>query len=163
MKYLGIAFICIFFGLFSKEPFEVMNLTSQKWYGGVAGSGKGIKYSAELMIKKKPEKIRIEGIILDDYYYQEFKLTHKLNPLEHFKPGQQEELFDNLNKKDTLQLRFEKKWKADQAGNLIPPPPSEKEVPEKYEGKNLLIYRFKGEKGYMEIPEPQKLDANNYQ
>jgi hypothetical protein len=163
MKFISIAFICIFFGLFGREPFEINEFTSQQWYGGVAGAGKGINYSAELVIRKNPGKIKIEGVIVDDYYFPDFKLTGKRNPLKHFAPGVQQKLFKNLNKKDTLLLRFEKKWKADRTGNLIPPPPSEKQIPEKYRGKNVLIYRFKGKMGYQLLGKPHKQDTKNYQ
>lgn len=70
MKHLIIILFCIFFGLFAKDPFDVNGFTARKWYGGIAGSGKGINFTTHLIIKKNPEKVHIEGILVDDRFYE---------------------------------------------------------------------------------------------
>lgn len=154
MKLISTTLACFLFGLFSSVPLQVDKASSQKVYGGVAGSGKATEFRVEITLKKNPEKMNIEGIVIDDYYYDEFKLIPEKTPQKHYRQSEQKDYLQKADKGDQVLISFAKRWKADQAGNLIPPPPSKViDVPEKYTGKDLIVCTWKGKKKYIVIPE----------
>ncbi len=159
MKYLSIMLACIFFGVFGKQALQVNEATTEMVYGGVAGSGKTQEFRVTMTLKRKPEKVFIEGFLIDNYYYQDFTIIPLDNKQEHFPKAIQEEYLNEADKKDSILVSFAKRWKGDQAGNLTPPPPSaEIEIPADYQGENLVVYRWKDVRKYLIIAKMDTLE-----
>ncbi len=159
MKYLSITLACIFFGVFGKHALKVDEATTEMIYGGVAGSGKTQEFRVNMTLKRKPEKVFIEGFLIDNYYYQEFTVIPVNDKHKHYPKAKQEDYLDHADRKDSILVSFSKRWRADQAGNLIPPPDSEEiEIPAEYQGENLVIYRWKDVRKYLIITELDTLD-----
>ncbi|MFW6018966.1 MAG: hypothetical protein ACOCPM_00140 [Bacteroidales bacterium] len=153
MNIISTTIACFLFGLFSSVPIEVDKATSQTVIGGVAGSGKTTEYRVEIRIKKNPEKIRIEGIIIDGHFFDEFKIIPSQNSMNHFSKKEQESFFKQIEKKTKFILSFAKRWKSDQAGNLIPPPKKDYDIPDDLKEKNIVICQWKEKRKFVEIPQ----------
>ena len=156
MKIITTTLACFLFGLFSSIPIEVDKATSQTIIGGVAGSGKTTEYRVNITIKKKPEKISLEGIIIDGHFFDEFKIIPSENKMNHFPREEQRSFFKQAEKNAKFTLSFAKRWKSDQSGNLIPPPKKNFDIPDDLKGKNIVICQWKEKRKFVEIPKVEK-------
>ncbi|MGM0611899.1 MAG: hypothetical protein ACQESM_00160 [Bacteroidota bacterium] len=161
MKIISTTVACFLFGLFSSMPIEVDKATSQEVIGGVAGSGKVNEYRVEITIKKNPEKISLEGIIIDGHFFDDFKIIPSENNLKHFSKEEQKSFFKQSEKGTKFTLSFAKRWKSEKSGNLIPPPKRNYEIPDDLKGKDMVICRWKQKKKFVEIPEVNKKETKH--
>ena len=152
MNIISTIITCFLLGLFSSTPVEIEKATSQEVIGGYAGSGKAIEYRVEITIKKDPQNMSLEGIIIDGHFFDDFKIIPSEKKMEHFRKEEQKSYFEQAKKGEKFTLSFAKRWKSDKAGNLIPPSSKSYEVPDNMKGKNLVICRWKEKEKFAEIP-----------
>ncbi len=71
----------LFFGIsgFFSKDFKIIDATMQEWTGGLQESGKGVNYRITVVVKKKSDKIKIDGIRIKEKVYncRIFNLSNK--------------------------------------------------------------------------------------
>lgn len=149
-------YLFILFCFFSKCPdLEVINATSQKWGGGVAGTG-GVYYTISIKTNKPSEKLVIDQLWVKDKFLK-FKLrtiTGHTGKIE-------------FQKKDTLIISasekiipgFKQVKEKDNSGR------EKAELPEKpfeYKGAALIGYKIDEKRKYLAIEKLKRLKPINY-
>lgn len=118
-------------------PFKVEAVTSQKWYAGMAGGGKGTNYAFELKMRKT------EGVKFDTVWLNGYPFTPILQ--EPSEEGGNHRLIMTLSERPKNEEGQEKQqWVTS---------PKKAEDPPEFEGTAMIIYRFEGEKRALIVDE----------
>ncbi len=144
MKLLSITLLAVlsFSSSFCPERFEIIETTSQKWFGGVKGSGYGTKYEINIIPKTNSEALRFDQIWIGDTYF----------PVSTFQKGKRIKN-NTFSPGDTVTINFNHRFPHEPQLYLEEGKPTEESfiVPQKYKGEALLSYTFKGKRKYIEI------------
>lgn len=129
------------------KDFEIIEATSQKWVGGIPGSGKGTNYVIKVIPYKSSDKLQIDKIWIGNDYYEITPLTNPQNKNS-----------TSFEMKDTLYIRIHKYIRTNMLGEIVKPNLKEgTEIPPEFEGDALLAFTYKGERKYKVIKEFKKL------
>lgn len=135
-----------FFSCFGKD-FKIVESTSQKWVGGIPGSGKGTNYVIKIVPYKNSDKLHIDKIWIGNKYFEVTPLTDPRNKKS-----------TSFQEKDTLYIRIHHYIRTNMQGEVLKPKLSEEnELPHEYEGEALLAFTYKGKRKYKVIKEFKKL------
>ncbi len=142
---LILASLCLF-SCFGKD-FKIVEATSQKWVGGVPGSGKGTNYLIKILPYKSSDKLQIDKIWIGNKYFDITPLTDPKNKKS-----------TNFEKNDTLYIRIHQYTRTNMQGEILKTKVKEEnDVPEEYEGEALLSFTYKEKRKYKVIKEFKKL------
>ncbi|NOZ45497.1 MAG: hypothetical protein GXO79_01820 [Chlorobi bacterium] len=140
------------FGCFSKD-FKVIDATSQKWVGGIPGSGKGTNYVIKVISFKNNKYLHINQVWIGDEYYNVKALKNPALINE-----------TSFEKNDTLYIKIHKYIRTNMLGEVVKPKATEEsKVPIKYDGAALIGYTYRGKKKYKEIKTFKELKFIPYQ
>lgn len=138
------------------KQFELINATSQKWYGGREETGFGTYYELTIVPKTNSDNLVFDQIWIGKKYFD----------IQCFQKGKK--MRNNLFAKgDTVTIRVNKdevkrimpfESKEDKDDCLIKKHP----LPKEYEGEALLSYVYKGKRKYFEIKKFTEIEPVNY-
>ena len=134
----------------NEQPFDLINATSQKWYGGAAGSGYGTEYKF-FFEKKSDTEVAFDTVWINDRAFIP-EIANVSFPLKNIEKGHQFSL--NMN------YRFmENKY----TGEVFESPVKDEAGSPEYAGDALLIYKVNGERKTMIIQKIEAKTPNFYQ
>ncbi len=159
MKLLSVILISLFSVTNNSclKKFELIKATSQKWHGGIKGSGYGTYYELTIVPNTNSDKLLFDRLWIGKKYFD----------IQSFQKGKK--MRNNLfGKGDTITIRVNKSVK------LKPMPFVRKDdnndkcltekhpLPKEYKGEALLSYVYKGKRKYFEIKHFTVLEPINY-
>ncbi|MBN2735553.1 MAG: dockerin type I repeat-containing protein [Spirochaetales bacterium] len=138
-----------------EQAFKVTEFTSQKWYGGVAGSGGGTDYKGRLsVLAVRIDSVR--GIWIDNRYYQP-GVKNLTNPDSTV-----------LSRGDEVEITCKYRWTPNipEIGILPKEEPPKEEPPKEegpeYNGGALIIYTIDGQEKSFIVDRIKELDSIYY-
>ncbi len=151
MKYFVIIASFCLFSCWGKD-FQVIESTSQKWYGGTPGSGKGKNYVLKAVAYKSSDNLAINKIWIDGEFFEITPLTDR-----------KDKNSTNFEPKDTLLIRVHQYTRTNMLGEVVKTEAKEgEEVPQEFEGAALIGYTYKGKQKYKVIEKFKELKLIAY-
>ncbi len=143
----------------SGSEFELLESTSQKWSGGTAYSGAGIKYRINLKVNKSSKDLTFDKLWIGD----------KCIDMEVAK-GKIYRSNVEFSKNDTITIlanRITIPQKERREGKIVTKDlPKEncgdEKIPYEYKGEALIGYLYKGKRKYFEVKEVKELEPLRY-
>lgn len=131
------------------EGFVIISSYSQKWQGGVKGSGGGIKYNFELLASYPSSQLIIDQVWIGQQYF-DASASRKFPKTA----------ADGFNKGDTIYVYINYMTKVPDHANIAETTDGQKEIQESmssipppyaYKGEALIGYKINGSRKYKEI------------
>ncbi len=130
------------------QDFKVVEMTSQKWSGGAAGSGRGVDYTLKLVCNKKIKRLKFNKLWVGKEAFDAV-VDSKVKQKKRFL------------KNDTIIVTASKQVKLDQYGYevtedaIMPLPPVQFSTPA------MLVYKVRRKYRYLFVKEIRELDKLN--
>ncbi len=134
--------ILSFSGSFCSHKFEIIEASSQKWYGGARNSGYGTKYELTIIPKADSEVLKFDKLWIGSEYF----------PVSCFQKGKRIKN-DTFGYGDTISIQINK-HNNPKSIPIIEKDSISKEntkAPFKFKGEALLSYTYKSKRKYVKI------------